>query len=33
MLRVYVRRFIRDRRGGAAMIFGLSIIPIVFLTG
>src|SRR6202050_4193137 len=33
MLRVYVRRFIRDRRGGTAMIFGLSIIPIVFMTG
>jgi Flp pilus assembly protein TadG len=33
MLPVYVRRFMRDRRGGTAMIFGLSIIPIVFLTG
>jgi Flp pilus assembly protein TadG len=33
MLRVHVRHFMRDRRGGTAMIFGLSIIPIVFLTG
>jgi Flp pilus assembly protein TadG len=33
MLRVSVRRFIRDRRGSSAMIFGLSLIPIFFLTG
>jgi Flp pilus assembly protein TadG len=33
MLRVYVRRFIGDRRGSTAMIFGLSLIPIFFLTG
>jgi Flp pilus assembly protein TadG len=33
MLRVYVRRFIRDRRGGTAMIFGLSLVPIIFMTG
>src|SRR5580704_130507 len=33
MLRVYVRRFILDRRGGTAMIFGLSLVPIIFMTG
>src|SRR5579862_1763312 len=33
MLRFYVRRFIRDRRGSTAMIFGLSLVPMVFLTG
>src|SRR6202050_730882 len=33
MLRVSVRRFIRDRRGSSAMIFGLSLIPIFFWPG
>jgi Flp pilus assembly protein TadG len=33
MLRVYVRRFVSDRRGSSALIFGLSLIPIIFLTG
>src|SRR5580692_5448658 len=33
MLRSFMRRFIRDRNGNVAMIFALSIIPCVFLTG
>jgi len=33
MLRVFVRRFASDRRGSTALIFGLSLIPISFLTG
>jgi Flp pilus assembly protein TadG len=33
MLGIYIRRFIRDRRGNTAMIFALSLIPIIFLTG
>jgi len=33
MLRVSMRRFTRDRRGNVAMIFALSIIPIIFLAG
>jgi Flp pilus assembly protein TadG len=33
MLRAFVRRFISDRRGSTALIFGLSLIPISFLTG
>src|SRR5271169_5045024 len=31
--RVVTRRFIRDRKGNVEMIFALSLIPIVFLTG
>ena len=31
--RVVTRRFIRDRKGNVAMIFALSLIPIVFWTG
>ena len=33
MLRVSMRRFSRDRRGNVAMIFALSIIPIIFFAG
>ena len=33
MLRVSMRRFSRDRRGNVAMIFALSLIPSLFLTG
>jgi Flp pilus assembly protein TadG len=33
MLRVWMRRFSRDRRGNVAMIFALSIIPIMFFAG
>ncbi|MGD0149785.1 MAG: pilus assembly protein TadG-related protein [Xanthobacteraceae bacterium] len=33
MLRVWMRRFPRDRRGNVAMIFALSIIPIMFFAG
>jgi Flp pilus assembly protein TadG len=33
MLRVWMRRFSRDRRGNVAMIFALSIIPIIFFAG
>jgi len=33
MSRVLLRRFIRDRDGNIAMIFSLSIIPCIFLTG
>jgi Flp pilus assembly protein TadG len=33
MLRVYLHRFARERRGNVAMIFALSIIPIIFLAG
>ena len=33
MLRISMRRFSRDRRGNVAMIFALSIIPIIFFAG
>jgi Flp pilus assembly protein TadG len=33
MLRVWMHRFSRDRRGNVAMTFALSIIPIIFLAG
>jgi Flp pilus assembly protein TadG len=33
MLGVFLRRFTRDRRGNVAIIFALSIIPCIFLTG
>ena len=33
MLGVFMRRFFRDRRGNVAIIFALSLIPIIFLTG
>jgi Flp pilus assembly protein TadG len=33
MLGVFMRRFIRDRKGNVAIIFALSIIPCIFLTG
>ena len=33
MLRFWMRRFCRDRRGNVAMIFALSIIPIIFFAG
>ena len=33
MLRIDIRRFIGDRRGNTAILFGLSIIPIIFLIG
>jgi Flp pilus assembly protein TadG len=33
MLGDFVRRFIRDRRANTAIVFALSIIPIIFLTG
>jgi len=31
--RSFMRRFIRDRKGNVAMIFALSVVPCVFLTG
>jgi Flp pilus assembly protein TadG len=33
MRRVFVRRFVGDRRGNVAIIFALSLLPIVFLAG
>ena len=33
MLRISMRRFSRDRLGNVAMIFALSIIPIIFFAG
>jgi Flp pilus assembly protein TadG len=33
MLRVVVRQFVRDRRGGISVVFALSLLPIIFLTG
>jgi len=33
MLRIFMRHFIRDRKGNVAMIFALSLIPCIFLTG
>jgi Flp pilus assembly protein TadG len=33
MLRVFVRKFVRDRKGGISVVFALSLLPIIFLTG
>jgi Flp pilus assembly protein TadG len=33
MLRVFVRQFVRDRKGGISVVFALSLLPIIFLTG
>lgn len=33
MLGEFVRRFGRDRGGNAAIVFALSLVPIIFLTG
>ena len=33
MLCVFVRKFVRDRKGGISVVFALSLLPIIFLTG
>ena len=33
MLRVLARQFVRDRKGGISVVFALSLLPIIFLTG
>jgi Flp pilus assembly protein TadG len=33
MLRVFVRRFVRDRKGTVSVVFALSLLPMIFLVG